>query len=1059
MSMYNIWAYIVLGLSYFCGISALLIRIWPLRSYNSIWRTKIKYPAMLCLFVSVLLMILSFVIGSQKNLATSWTYIFPNTLGFFSLDAEYEEFIKCAQCAFCGWGVWLFYAEYFVYAIIAPVLGGAFILNVIIEFLPMLQLWVNCKKTKYVFSELNERSITLAESIAELSWELNRWHSVKSRKKLKEEFDKKGIDPNERKWLKSACIVFTDAYADKQAENSSELLMRAQRIGAICLKDDILERFFHWPRHHKKLVYFLMDSNEENNVTTAISLLSTNRSKKTQKKTEGKSGLWIKTIRKTKVKLFPENAEEERKKKQNKYTSKRQVEMYVFTQDGESVRLIDKAKNEFVDQIKDAFVDRAIERAHKKQRKTRDRRAKDELMNQLKEAKINKDNQYKELKQQHLLLTFNLRVKCINEYSNLVYKMFDDRKLLDEFVSSTTDLPNTSSDNPTFQNSDIYKIWHNYFEKNRSVASAHTIRVVILGAGRLAKEYIKTAAWCYKMCSCVNNDNEVDDIEILVFAKNATELQNQLLLEAKELLTYDCKVRFFDADFPSINFFAMFNSEINLKKRPVQKVLVALGDDRMNYDAARWIKACFEQQLGIDASNAPIVLDFAIENNDLCEVLNKEFNVDKDKNDWCLLRPFSTLKDCFSYTSIRMDDLETRGLEANHLYQTSNHDTDDYFDNNYKWKSSVAVALHTIYKWFSRAEIGKDSDRLSDSLYKLMLGNSDLNSTVTDIENKIYWLEHRRWIAYMHSDGYRCPTAKEFVNLAFDKYGSYIKNKDDLRRLHACILFSNEKHIAIEKLLERFFAYHTKENPLGEEREKLNSSIENEDKVFAQTVTKTQDALPPIKEKKLSEEDIKAVTALKIAITTMQDGTQDKPLSEWLKDIVLPTDNEIDNLDRLSLLVTLTSKSETPKDFKVYDVELSRGLCLQILKLQIDKIFVSGFNNDNAKAKRRKLTQLVEILINADKPTNKELSGGARVVSITDKLELDQLNPDQLNPDQSEPDKLEHLKLELVEREPVEKQEIKFKLTTAQKVSYWTLKEKSKKKHIERKTKKENKNV
>ena len=221
MSENHIAAYIILSFSYILGILAAAIPFMPYSSFNP-RRSNRKSWSMVSFLGSTLLMLLAYLIGinafsniADGGFAEGMTKLISGTLGFFSLDAEYTQFIHCAQAAFCGKGVHFFYFEYCIYVLLAPVIGGAFILNVITEFLPAFKLWLDCRKTKYVFSELNERSITLAESIAKLSWELNRWHSGKAPKAFKDEFDKIGIESNEKKWLKSACIVFTDAYADK----------------------------------------------------------------------------------------------------------------------------------------------------------------------------------------------------------------------------------------------------------------------------------------------------------------------------------------------------------------------------------------------------------------------------------------------------------------------------------------------------------------------------------------------------------------------------------------------------------------------------------------------------------------------------------------------------------------------------------------------------------------------------------------------------------------------------------------------------------------------------
>lgn len=123
--------------------------------------------------------------------------------------------------------------------ILTPVFGGAFLINAIMKFLPKLRLRFSFLKKQYYFSELNERSLALAKSVAEQKYG----------------FFKKA-------WQKPI-LIFTDTYVDEDSERSNELYQAAKRIGAICLNDDIVH--FHVPSCREKW-FFLMDENEIDNI-------------------------------------------------------------------------------------------------------------------------------------------------------------------------------------------------------------------------------------------------------------------------------------------------------------------------------------------------------------------------------------------------------------------------------------------------------------------------------------------------------------------------------------------------------------------------------------------------------------------------------------------------------------------------------------------------------------------------------------------------------------------------------------------------------------------------
>ena len=112
----------------------------------------------------------------------------------------------------------------------------------------MFGVWKNC----YVFSDLNEYSITLAENITGENLE-----DLKERKKKQ----------------KGKQIVFTDVFRANN-EESSELFDRAEKIGAVCFRKDILSvNFAAFPRGKKELYFFIMGKQRSENLTQALQLI------------------------------------------------------------------------------------------------------------------------------------------------------------------------------------------------------------------------------------------------------------------------------------------------------------------------------------------------------------------------------------------------------------------------------------------------------------------------------------------------------------------------------------------------------------------------------------------------------------------------------------------------------------------------------------------------------------------------------------------------------------------------------------------------------------------
>ncbi len=191
---------------------------------------------------------------------TWWEEIFNSllhALQTFSMDENYIDCIlngKKMIGAVLGEGTaWeTVYGLYdSVLSFIAPIAGGAIIFEILASVFPKIRLsashWAVWKE-KYYFSELNAASLALAKSICSIN----------------------------TGFFKKPIIVFTDAYADKETEKSSEMLLEAKLIRAICIRDDL--------SHVKKnrfgrRKFFLIDEAESGNLKALADLANSENSK------------------------------------------------------------------------------------------------------------------------------------------------------------------------------------------------------------------------------------------------------------------------------------------------------------------------------------------------------------------------------------------------------------------------------------------------------------------------------------------------------------------------------------------------------------------------------------------------------------------------------------------------------------------------------------------------------------------------------------------------------------------------------------------------------------
>ncbi len=427
--------------------------------------------------------------------------------------------------------------------------------------------------------------------------------------------------------------------------------------------------------------------------------------------------------------------------------------------------------------------------------------------------------------------------KCINEYRNLVYNLLDGDREKDECNAQSVPLYTALK---TEQGYDTGKL-----------------NVLIVGSGRIAKEFLKATYWCGQMLdNRQNSENQQTQgngqvicptkLRIGVLSLDADQSRQQFEFDMPEVFAADrcnynenensyCEFRFVEAEFGTKLFKSEFDKFINgeiwksefdpnaggepsAEKKSDKKsdkkstaasksaaeniettaadpaksrgkterggnnavdidyVLVALGSDEVNMRAAEWISREIARKKA--PKNKPvnhIPVNYVIENGELCDSLRESVAGAINANG-VLLNPFGSLRDRFEYGNIRMSDAERRALIANCAYGNDGG-KEEFMLDSYSRGSSIAVAIHNSYK------------------------NTCIPQNATDNEKRAVWLEHRRWNAYMRSEGYRCHTEREFNDFALerDTAGEITKlaHKNIDLKLHACLVEAKPSDIKV----------------------------------------------------------------------------------------------------------------------------------------------------------------------------------------------------------------------------------------------------------------------
>ena len=163
-----------------------------------------------------------------------------NSIRLFIVDGEFTIVLE-HLVSMEGWVTTVYSVFAAVIFVVAPVLTFGVVLSFFKNMSAYRRYFIGFFKNVYIFSELNDKSLALAESI--------------------------------KKNGKNRLLIFTDVF-DNNEESSYELIERAREIGAICFKKDIQNINFKF--HHKgsALSFFAIGEDESENIDQSLKLIS-----------------------------------------------------------------------------------------------------------------------------------------------------------------------------------------------------------------------------------------------------------------------------------------------------------------------------------------------------------------------------------------------------------------------------------------------------------------------------------------------------------------------------------------------------------------------------------------------------------------------------------------------------------------------------------------------------------------------------------------------------------------------------------------------------------------
>lgn len=686
----------------------------------------------------------------------------------------------------------------YVLRLAAPVAGGAIFLEVLTEMFPSFKQEISFLRRHYYFSELNERSLALASSWMKEVTESDK-EELRSLISLDEKGKKRRKGMTFTQWLSSLSralvyrfctplAVFTDAYHDNESEKSAELYLKAKSLGAICLRRDISDvrpRRLVFKRH-----FFLIDDNEIDNIKT-LATLTDERHMSILKRAEVyifyQNDSYVLTERNTVESLIEKYREKYRSKYEKAYR-----------------RLCrEQARNDISDAI--AFLEADLEKRGVKSEITQE--AIEQTVNAKWEEKAKKelsskglDGTDKELvcKTAHELRYRKLSMEAIDTllpqvsrircYQNLIFRLLEDIPLY---------IPLTN--------------------KKREGGELKEYNITVLGNGETGSQMLRAASWCgqlYGYIPCINlfSAEPAETVRDQINSKcpelleSAREKSDSLRIFSDENINeYSpvyCRIRCANGDIERIPLskvvFTDFNDENRLHSiTDSDYYLVALGSDELNMQIAEQLGTMLRaRQAQGERKNDKIVIVLAIYDTNLRKMFNlkngERNSFIRSSQGGVLIEAFGSLDEAYSRRNITMQQHlpMSAGFDKLHRREAERQGKErmrQRFSRTYESWSGIARSVHRKYRMFSAfvymqdkgmwqerpAERWSDFTDMDEDYFNTVYVSSKERSEQFASDNKsvggadkpsvqerlkvekcLGWLEHRRWNAYLRSEGF-----------------------------------------------------------------------------------------------------------------------------------------------------------------------------------------------------------------------------------------------------------------------------------------------------------------
>lgn len=330
----------------------------------------------------------------------------------------------------------------------------------------------------------------------------------------------------------------------------------------------------------------------------------------------------------------------------------------------------------------------------------------------------------------------------------------------------------------------------------------NNLTVLIIGAGQHGIEAIKTVAWCGQTLHITPKIIVVDKSELV---------SKQFAQDCPEFISNGD----YAIDFITVDVTTEAYSKLLRTHPEIGYIICTLSDESLNIKTAMHTRGIYDDIRFLPENacymDEPLI-NILINHPFLHDVMGR-MQFDTKQN--CHLNAFGSIAETYTWENITGSYLDCIGIAINRFYELDfakqtyhalsesewmnkkeiliKNADENYEKKEYNRCSSIALGLHSKYKIYAiLVESAKNalnnydwSSHPTSELIKEADAILTNHATGTSIVEELSVLEHRRWNAYMRSQGWRTVTTEQ-MNLWYDKLGT--KHRNFAAKLTPCLI-------------------------------------------------------------------------------------------------------------------------------------------------------------------------------------------------------------------------------------------------------------------------------